>query len=194
MNTIDKRLQPIVNYFLFFPKEASELQLLQEQLKTDSDMFNRKNYRGHITTSIALFEKASKEILLIHHIGLNDWIQPGGHFEDDKDLWVAAQRELQEETGIAKVDIVDWGQYTMTIPFDINTHSIPANPNRGEGAHVHHDCLFLASVSKPKEIKQQVEEIKGFAWKPSSADDISPRLRHVISKANRLGILRYGIF
>lgn len=87
----------------------------------------------------------------------------------------------------------DWGQITMTVPFDINTHIIPASPNKGEDAHIHHDCLFLASLSKDVKIKKQVEEIKDFAWKSTSSDDISPRLRHVIKKANHYGILRYCI-
>ena len=189
MSLFDKRLQPIADYLDRFPKEAEQnLAGLKKQLTTDQDMFNRKNYRGHITTSLILFKEALKEILLIHHIGLNTWIQPGGHFENDKDLWASALRELKEETGICSVQLMDWGQPSTSMPFDINTHPIPACPSKSEVAHVHHDCLFLASLSRNPKIKQQIEEIKDFAWKPVMAPDISPRLRHVIAKARAYGL------
>lgn len=55
----------------------------------------------------------------------------------------SAFREVLEETGVA--DVVPYrSTVTNAIPLDVDSHHIPANPRKNEGAHVHHDFLYLA--------------------------------------------------
>jgi 8-oxo-dGTP pyrophosphatase MutT (NUDIX family) len=66
------------------------------------DPFDRAHYApGHITASAFVVDRARAEVLLILHGKLGRWLQPGGHVDpSDSSVWVAAQREVREETGL----------------------------------------------------------------------------------------------
>lgn len=54
------------------------------------------------------------------------------------------QRELSEEAGLKAQDVkVLSPLIDRSVPFDIDTHPIPANPNKCEPAHYHHDFRYL---------------------------------------------------
>ena len=46
------------------------------------------------------------KVLFIHHKELNTWFQIGGHIELDEEPEQALYREIEEETGLTKKDIV----------------------------------------------------------------------------------------
>ncbi len=65
------------------------------------------------------------------------WIQFGGHADGSSDILDVAQRELEEESGITKFELVSNGI------FDVDTHAIPANPKKSEPSHEHFDIRYL---------------------------------------------------
>lgn len=149
-----------------FPQEAEALQHVNtfiEQNK-DEELYNRYNYTGHITASAFVYQPNLQSLLLIHHITLNRWLQPGGHVElTDDNLLAAALREVEEETGIST---------TMCTPypylFDIDSHPIPPNDKKGEPAHYHHDFRYLLFYNDtPGEMIIQAD-VSGCAWRKTS--------------------------
>jgi hypothetical protein len=48
---------------------------------------------------------------------------------------------------------------------DIDLHTIPANPAKGEPEHWHADFRFVFWVAEPR-IRVQYEEVDGYAWRP----------------------------
>lgn len=70
-------------------------------------MFDRKNFVGHITGSAIIFDYKNSKVLLIKHIILQRWLQPGGHIEKtDASILDGVYREIFEETNIAKDDLM----------------------------------------------------------------------------------------
>jgi hypothetical protein len=47
---------------------------------------------------------------------------------------------------------------------DIDSHAIPANPAKGEGAHVHHDFLYLFRGDASAPLSPQWEEVREVRW------------------------------
>ncbi|WP_251371713.1 NUDIX hydrolase [Polynucleobacter sp. UB-Raua-W9] len=90
---------------------------------------------GHITAS-GLVIKDNK-VLLIFHPHIKSWFQPGGHIDEGESPFEAAIREVYEETGFRC--LLDWSGLD---PLDIDIHEIPANPQKGEDAHLHIDLLY----------------------------------------------------
>lgn len=147
--------------------------MLQAQINEDSgDLFSRANPRGHVTGSMLVLNADASKVLLIHHRFLDRWLQPGGHVEQDASLWEAARREVREETGVspARFD----GE---TAVFDIDTHAIPANAKKGEGAHVHHDFLFLGLADDRESLAPELVEVSGARWAPVSVLNTYPGTR-----------------
>jgi len=179
-----------MQYPALFPVEAyltsrsqkEELSILQQQLKTPRDIFSRKNMDGHITASGLILNEAASQILLIGHKGLNKWLQPGGHIDlGDETIWAAAEREIKEETGLGEIKLHPWHSANNYQPLHIDTHSIPARPEKNEGAHHHHDCLYVFVTA---EIKFALEDdgITAAKWCESGDPCVPARLKHALTR------------
>jgi len=93
-------------------------------------------------TSAWVLSPDRTETLLTHHRKLHRWLQLGGHVEDDATIQEAALREAMEESGIAKLELVE-----STI-FDIDVHLIPEKGS--VQAHYHFDIRFLFQAESKK--------------------------------------------
>jgi ADP-ribose pyrophosphatase YjhB (NUDIX family) len=156
-------LNTLLGYLREYPEESSSLSAFRAQLDSGEDCFVRSNMTGHLTTSAAVLSADLKQILLIDHRVLNIWMPPGGHFELDTTFWESAAREVAEETGVSSLALHPWCA-TRGVPFDIDTHSVPANPAKGEGAHLHHDFRFLAIAANELELVPQLAEVRDAKW------------------------------
>jgi 8-oxo-dGTP pyrophosphatase MutT (NUDIX family) len=155
----------LTTYLDMYPGESQRFDLLRAQLEQDNPaVLVRSTMTGHITTSMVVFDPVTRKVLVIFHGTYQDWMPSGGHFELDPSLWLSAAREVLEETGVI-VQQLDWGGTGSAMhPIDIDTHPIPANPKKGEGAHFHHDFTFVATASADVPLMPQIEEVDAAAW------------------------------
>ena len=182
-------LDQLRGYLEVFPDEAARFQLLSRQLDSDEHVFARSNMTGHVTSSAAVLNPLGTKILLIDHAVLKRWLVPGGHYEGGT-LLESAVREVEEETGVAHTVLHPW-LATNGIPIDIDSHDIPANPAKGEGAHVHHDFMYLLEASEDSELTAQVTEVHAARWTPvrELMDSGDRRVRLVHAKLMQLGAI-----
>ena len=115
--------------------------------------YSRATIDGHITASGLVIH--DKKVLLIFHPYIKEWFQPGGHIDDGESPPEAAIREVYEETGFV-CQLHGAGDE----PIDINIHQIPANPNKGEGAHIHIDLLYRLKIVRQEQPSKQI----AFKW------------------------------
>ena len=147
----------ITNYEII---HGGDFELLKRQLLEDQDIQDRKNMVGHVTSSFCLLNPELTKILMIHHINLDCWLCPGGHFEGQS-LIESAIRELLEETGYdKKIDLSIFG----ILPIDVDTHMIPDRPSKNEGPHYHHDFLYIGVASENFVPSPQLEEVHAAQW------------------------------
>jgi 8-oxo-dGTP pyrophosphatase MutT (NUDIX family) len=175
-------------YLKRYPEEAEGLKALGLQLKGGGDIFARANMEGHITTSALVLDPAETSMLLIHHIHHGGWFQPGGHFDGGEPLIDSAIREVLEETGVETV--ADPSFNYPVIPIDIETHPISARPQKGEGAHFHHDYIYVLTAKRGFEtLSPQLEEVHGAKWmKLADLDQLgNPRIIRMRAKLAEFG-------
>lgn len=207
--------QLLGRYLSNLPNEAERMPVLLEQLgKNDCGLTNRKNMVGHLTAS-ALVINQSSQVLLIHHNGLKRWLQPGGHLNHNEEPESGARRELLEETGLGSLgevalvhsphnsglNALSSGLNALSsglnlLPFDVDTHDIPANAAKSEGEHRHHDFQYIYrldhKIARP--IVLQEDEVAKYKWvtlEQLASGDYGRRLSRVAAKL-RTGLQQNG--
>ncbi len=129
-------------------------------------LYNRKNFTGHITASGMIYRPETEELLLLEHVQLKKWLQPGGHVEPtDDSVLAAAIREVREETGITPDMLRLCTTASGFAIVDIDSHYIPPCDYKAEGEHYHHDVRFLFTLTdKNAVIDLDFTESHGFRW------------------------------
>ncbi len=156
-------------YQLTFPNELKALYpIIQFLHQTATEkLYDRKNFDGHITASAFVVNADFSALLLLHHKKLDRWLQPGGHVDlTDDDLLTSAIRETREETGLSAATLQSMDWFTHGFIFDIDSHLIPANTNKNEPEHLHHDCRFLLVCHMPESMAINQQEAHDFKWVP----------------------------
>lgn len=112
-------------------------------------------------TASAIVVREGK-VLFMNHEKLGQWIQPGGHIEENETPDQGAKREVMEETGF-EIKFIDGDQpenfseeEDLPTPFNVNIHRIREN-------HFHCDFIYLAEVSGRKEATHSHEH-NGLKW------------------------------
>jgi 8-oxo-dGTP pyrophosphatase MutT (NUDIX family) len=133
------------------PSELVTVGACLKLLEEAPECFRRDAFPGHFTASAWTIARASRSTLLVHHAKLGKWVQPGGHADGEQNLFLAAKRELEEETGIEALPVLG-GDI-----FDIDIHTIPSVGE--EGTHKHYDVRFLFAVHERLPLRVSDESI-----------------------------------
>jgi len=148
-------LDQLATYCTSFPEEAAYVVRFEDLLR-EAPCFERTHLPGHLTGSLWIVNPERTETLLVHHVKLNKWVQPGGHADGDENVVRVALREGEEETGLLHL-------HTDGQIFDLDIHPIPARADFP--AHLHFDVRFLA-VASPSEKIMVSEESHDVRWIP----------------------------
>jgi 8-oxo-dGTP pyrophosphatase MutT (NUDIX family) len=135
-------LRRIVDRYCDVYHAQDQLSLLRTQITEGQNLWSRKNFRGHLTASVAVI--FGEECLFVRHAALGKWLLPGGHLDAFEMPLIGALRELQEETALQDVFVAD---AASEMPFDIDTHWIPTNNEKTEPEHFHHDFRFVVYIN-----------------------------------------------
>lgn len=187
----------VKEYLTYYPEEKEKLSKLTNLLNNNKDnynnLFNRKNYEGHITASGYIFAKNDNKMLLLEHKALKKFLQPGGHAElSDETILDTAKREIKEETGLENLELVNIS-VNEEIPFDINTHFIPKNDKKNEDDHYHNDFRYLFVVDNADDIKIDESESNSYKWIDISDIKDNSNFAEIIRKIFKLFNSKYTI-
>jgi 8-oxo-dGTP pyrophosphatase MutT (NUDIX family) len=126
----------------FDSDEAAHRERILHFLATTSNPFSRTTQTGHVTGSAVVWDRKTQTLLLLWHVKLQRWLQPGGHCEplEDTDTLATAWRELLEESEVERACFA----LAQTVPFDVDVHEIPARGD--EPTHFHYDIRYLFTL------------------------------------------------
>jgi len=167
MHSKEALIALLIQYRELFPGEQEGIKLYAGYLDRNDtgSLYTRKNFDGHITTSAFIIDRNKKEMLLLRHKSLNRWLQPGGHTEGDVSLVASALREAVEETGISAEELLYIAVHENSdVPFDIDSHYIPANPKKEEDGHYHHDQRYVFAYTGERNNTYNTDEATGMQW------------------------------
>jgi len=171
-------------------REARDRDRMMEFARRHANPFDRKIREGHFTGSGLVMSEDGSRVLLLHHIKLHRWLQPGGHGEQGETRGEAvATREVAEETGLEPRL-----HPTAPRPFDVDIHAIPARKLDPEHEHLDLRYLFVADPATPIRAEASESPIEGpqgpalrwFTVDDALAMDIDTGLKRMIRKAAAL--------
>lgn len=139
-----------------FPQESETVDRIAAFVEANDNCFSRELLIGHITGSAWILNRAKDSALLTHHRKLNIWVQLGGHADGDANVQRVAEREAEEESGIAQLKTLS------PEIFDIDIHLIPER--KGVPEHYHYDCRFLLEAQD--EAYTVSDESHDLSWIP----------------------------
>lgn len=180
--TFPTHLAAIVSRYLSEVADPGEhLSLLRWQMAQNHRLDLRETLPGHITTSALVISPARDKILLIDHVTIGRWLQPGGHYEPSESFAASALREAIEETGVTGATLHPW--HRGDLPLVIDSHDVPGKPSRNEPPHVHHDLQYVFVASAHQPLTPQLDEVHAAQWQDFSAlSAISPRAsKHILA-------------
>lgn len=143
------------------PEDGAVLARFRALLEDTTAPFSREQFRpGHLTCSACVLGGGGAHVLLLHHVRLDRWLQPGGHVEPgDGTPLAGALRELREESGLSVLAPLAGSGGSALVDLDI--HEIPA---RGaEPDHLHFDLRYAFAVrGNPSLVRS--EESTALRW------------------------------
>ena len=149
----------LASYAREWPDETTVVARIAALVRERDDCLLRTCFEpGHITASAWVCSPDGERCVLLHHGKLDKWLQPGGHVDGEARPWLAAQREVEEETGLRELELFHRGG--QLIPLDLDVHVIPAR--RGEPQHEHHDVRFLlrTRADAPLVLSEESNELR----------------------------------
>lgn len=151
-------------------EEQSAMLRMGELLDLPGDVFSSTHYvPGHFTASGVVTTPELDAVVLVDHVKLGVWLQPGGHFEpEDPSPDGAARREIAEECGIVSLE-----SHGL---FDIDVHDIPARPDAP--AHAHFDLRYLFTTSERR--LAALDGVVGAEW--VAVDQVVERLGDTVQR------------
>lgn len=117
--------------------------------------FERTLAVGHVTASACITDVAFENVLLVHHVKLDKWFQPGGHCDGNPDTQAVAIKEAMEETLLPVRSV-------MNRVFDVDIHLIPKGDD--VPAHLHYDIRYLMVCDAADGFVQGNDEVKECRW------------------------------
>ena len=135
-----KRLLSLLELYHKRYQTETEVKKLITTLRNDRYCFQRTNYSGHFTASAWILNEGRDKALMTHHKKLNMWLQLGGHADGNTDLLNVARREVFEESGIEKIQLLNDGI------FDVDIHLVPKF--KDQPSHKHFDIRFIFEANE----------------------------------------------
>jgi 8-oxo-dGTP pyrophosphatase MutT (NUDIX family) len=145
------------SYSAKFPAEVSTINQFISFVEANTNCFERSLQEGHVTASAWVINHDGSAVLLIHHLKLDKWLQPGGHCDGDPDTLHVATKECFEETGLQTEPVT-------TEIFDVDIHEIPQR--KDIPAHLHYDVRYLLQANPDAQIAASETETNNVLWVP----------------------------
>ena len=152
----------IRSYQPFNQQEASDREVILQQLEADPHVFDRDSL-AHMTCSIWTVDPAKQRTLMVYHNLYDSWSWIGGHADGERDLARVALRELEEETGVAGARLVPSGPGGI---FSLEVLTVDGHEKRGRyvGSHLHLNVTYLAVASPEEPLRVKPDENSGVRW------------------------------
>ena len=153
--------EQIEKYIPVNEQEKKDKEFMLKTFEDFDDVLTRENEYLHFTSSAFVVNKNRDKVLMIYHNIYNSWGWTGGHADGEEDLLSVAIREVEEETSIKNVKVLNNGEIVA-----IDTLPVAGHVKRGKyvSSHIHLSVAYVFEADENDEIKIKEDENSNVAW------------------------------
>ena len=153
-------VKALEHYVPYNEQEEKDRQVVLQLLRTETDIFERKNQTAHFTASSWLLNREHDKVLMIYHNIYHSWAWTGGHADGETDLLAVAMREAKEETGVTAIKALS------ELPFSIEILTVDGHVKRGSyvPSHLHLNVTYLLEADEDEVLRVKPDENSGVKW------------------------------
>ncbi len=188
------KLQEIIEgYAPSCEQEAQDRRMMLEYISLfPGTILTRENEIAHFSASAWVVNPGRDRVLMLYHNIYKSWAWPGGHADGEEDLLSVALREVQEETGVARLRPATTELYSLEI-LTVNAH---IKRGRYVVPHLHLNLTYLLEADDGQPLRSKPDENSAVRWFPleeAVAASSEPEMRVVYQKLNdKLQALKGG--
>lgn len=140
-------------------QERRDREAMLRFLACHDDAFERTNLTAHMTASAWVLSPDRRQVVMVYHNLYRSWSWTGGHADGDRDLLAVARREVTEETGLDRLELLQPGI------FSLECLTVEGHEKRGQyvPSHLHMNVTYLLRALD-RELRQKPDENSGVAW------------------------------
>lgn len=185
-----KEIKTIINTYLeIFPLEKDRIKLLIDYLENNSyeDLTNWNNFDAHFVSGGFIYAQKEQKFLVLYHKDLKMYLYPGGHVNQNEDVFASALREVGEETGLNDLKLIKICP-NKKVPIDIDIQHIKENKTLGLPFHIHFDFRYLFVIESIKMVYPDYSEASGYKWITSEEfikmpfKGVLPKIKNLLEK------------
>lgn len=147
-------------YAPFNRQEEADRSRILAWLRTEENVFSRKNQAAHMTASAWVVNPERTRVLLAYHNLYDSWAWLGGHADGQRDLLAVALREAGEESALKRLRPVREDIFSLEV-LAVNGHV-----KRGKyiSSHLHLNLTYLIEGREDEKPAAKEDENRAVAW------------------------------
>jgi ADP-ribose pyrophosphatase YjhB (NUDIX family) len=151
----------IEDYIPVNSQEEKDKEFILKSFNDFDDVLKRENEYIHFTSSAFVLNKNRDKVLMIYHNIYNSWAWVGGHADGEENLLAVAIRELEEETSVKNIKVLNEGKIIA-----IDSLPVAGHIKRGKyvSAHIHISVAYLIEADENEELKIKPDENSNVSW------------------------------
>lgn len=152
--------EKISGYVPYDDKESEDKAVILDFIASNEDVLTRNNKIAHMTTSAWITNKDRTKLLMIYHNIYDSWAWVGGHADGDEDLLHVVKKEIEEETGLTNIKLLQDDIY------GVNIVTVDNHMKRGKivNSHLHFDVEYLFEADEDEVLRIKEDENSGVKW------------------------------
>ncbi len=176
----------ISQYEPYNAQEEQDKKMILKYLDLFEDVLTRKNDIVHFTCSGFVLNKSRDKVLMVYHNIYHSWSWTGGHADGNDNFLEVAIKEVQEETGVQKVNVLSEKIASLDVL------SVLGHIKKGKyvTSHIHISVAYLLEVEEGENLKIKEDENSNVGWLPLSSfleevkeEHMKPIYQKIIDKA-----------
>ena len=154
--------EQIEAYKPYNEQEEKDRELLLQWIRSGMDIATRNNETAHLTASAWVVSPDRKQVLMAYHNIYNSWAWLGGHADGEWNLQKVALREVEEESGLSKVTLL------QEAPISLEILTVDGHWKRGKyvASHLHLNVTYLMEADPKAPVRKKPDENSAVAWIP----------------------------